>query len=243
MDRGSAHLALHDLHPRPLLSWWSLEVCRARFEMVNLKTPSWCGIKGAPLPGKPDYATKASEKVCDSCGTASKQVLTTGWTCLNEDCAKFSLIDKTPQVARAWNPTFINERTKWPAHIKAPMMIKPEPPTAPLGGSLMETSQQAWKGMVCRECGRCNSRTNWDEWKCATEGCTYEVPIRYNAIPSKALQCDHAFEAEGHAIPFDKYLEPVIRRDLTIYIKLVIRTEAAAVDQQLTILWISPLLI
>ena len=181
--------------------------------MVNLKSPSWCGIKGAPLPGKPDYGTKASEEVCDSCGTASKQVLTTGWTCLNEDCAKFSLIDKTPQVARAWNPAFINERTKWPAHIKAPMMIKPEPPTAPLGGSLMETSQQAWKGMVCRECGRCNSRTNWDDWKCATEGCTYEVPIRYNAIPSKALQSDHAFEAEGHAIPFDKYLEPVIRRD------------------------------
>ena len=59
--------------------------CRARFEMINLKTPSWCGVKGSPPPTiTPDFITKATRETCHVCGISSKQVFEAGWTCLNE---------------------------------------------------------------------------------------------------------------------------------------------------------------
>ena len=150
-----------------------------------------------------------------------------GWACLNEACTEFSTVNGIDQGNRIWNPAFIayscinynahhvgspeTERKKWPAHIKAPIPIKPAPPTAPQDGSLMETSLKAWKGMVCPVCGRCNSRRQWDEWKCGTDGCQFEIPIRYHVIPRSELAPDHAFEAEGYSVPFDKCIEPVIR--------------------------------
>ncbi|KAF6226736.1 hypothetical protein HO173_012339 [Letharia columbiana] len=190
-------------------------VCRVRFEMLDLKTPSWCGIHGSSLPTPtPDYSTKASLKTCTTCNTSSKEVSTAGWMCLNETCANFSIINgQADQEAPTWNPAFIDERNKWPAHIKAPLQLKPAPPNGLLNASLMETSLQAWKGMVCRDCGRCNSRTKWDEWKCETEGCTFEVPIHYPIIPRSQLAPDHAFAAEGHSIPFDKWEAPVVRTE------------------------------
>ena len=192
-------------------------VCRARFEMIDLTTPSWWGIKGATLPPAiPDYTTKALRMTCTSCGTSSTQVSSTGWMCLDETCERFSAVDgMIPQGPSALNPAFINERKKWLVHIKVPMPVKPGLPAALSDGNLMETSSQAWKGMVCRECGRCNSRTKWDEWKCETEGCTFEIPITYTIIPRCQLAPDHAFEAEGHAIPFDKWEAPVVRTEST----------------------------
>ena len=65
--------------------------------------------------------------------------------------------------------------------------------------------------MVCPHCGRCNRRIKWDEWKCETTGCDYEIPIQYTAHTAKALAPDHAFETEGHAISFDRYEDPVVR--------------------------------
>ena len=178
--------------------------------MLDLKSPSWCGVQGAPLPPRrPDFTSKAQVSTCASCHAPSKQVFAAGWACLNETCPKFA--NGANQAARAWNPVFIGERNRWPAHIIAPMQIKPPPPTAPLDGALVETSLQAWKGMVCPQCGRCNSRTKWDEWRCCTVGCNYNVPIQYQIIPRSLLAPDHAFEAEGHSIPFDKCMEPVIR--------------------------------
>ena len=183
--------------------------------MIDLKTPSWWGIQGSPLPTlTPDYTTKAFVRTCNTCRTPSKQVSAAGWMCLNETCAKFSTIyGKVPMGAPALNPVFINERNKWSSRIIVPMGLKPAPPTGILDGSFTETSSQAWKGMVCPDCGRCNSRKKWDEWKCETEGCTFEIPIRYNIIPASQLAPDHSFKAEGHSIPFDKWEAPVVRTE------------------------------
>ena len=128
--------------------------------MINLKTPSWCDVKGSPPPTtKPGFITKASREPCHVCGMSSKQVFEAGWTCLNEKCTNFSTNHNVHQGTRSWNPAFVNERNEWPEYIKPPMPLKPAPPINSLNGSLMETSLQAWKGMVCRDCGRCNSRT------------------------------------------------------------------------------------
>ena len=67
--------------------------------------------------------------------------------------------------------------------------------------------------MVCQICGRCNSRTHWDEWKCETDGCTYEIPIHHTIHKASALAPQHAFEAEGHAISFNKWESPVVCKE------------------------------
>ena len=77
--------------------------------------------------------------------------------------------------------------------------------------SEMATSHAAWKGMVCLDCGRCNSRIEWDQWRCGIEGCDFEISIHHTVRPASALIPEHALEADGHAICFDKWEEPVIR--------------------------------
>lgn len=189
-------------------------VCRVRYEMIDLKAPSWWGVKGSPLPPrKPDYRTKVPAQTCSACGTTSKQRYAVGWMCANEACTSFSHINgEALNKVPAYNPVFLAERTKWPAKILPPMPFKPAPP-AGLSNPEMSTSHSAWKGMVCQICGRCNSRTHWDEWKCETDGCTYEIPIHHTIHKASALAPQHAFEAEGHAISFNKWESPVVCKE------------------------------
>ena len=197
---------------------WSEKVngytlCRVRFDIIDLETPSWWGVQGSPLPTqKSDFTTKALVRVCTVCGIESKQRHALGWACLNESCARFSETDgHVPQQATIWNPAFVGERTKWPTHVKPCLQIKPAPPMGLSDGSLKGTSSSAWKGMVCPICGRCNSRTKWDEWKCETNECTFEVPIYHHIVPQHQLEPDHSFPTEGHSIPCDKFQDPVMQ--------------------------------
>lgn len=188
-------------------------ICRIRLEMIDLRTPSWWGIKGSKVPTRaPDYITKAPSKVCIACGVKSKQRYAPGWICLNEECIKFFTLDGKPiKDSPAYNAAFIAERNKWPHNIKAPLPSKPAPITIISNHPEMETAVSAWKGMVCPICGRCNSRSEWDQWKCGTQGCDYEIPIQHTAVHPSALAPSHGFEAEGHAICFNKWDEPVAR--------------------------------
>ena len=194
-------------------------VCRVRFDMLDLKASSWWGVKGSPSPTqKPDYKTKALVKTCSACGTSSKQRYAPGWMCSNDKCAEFSTINRQAVIEPpAFNQVFIDERNRWPRHIKAPFPLKPAPPTTFLNNPEMGTSLSAWKGMVCPDCHRCNSRSEWDEWKCGTEGCTYEIPIHHTVRTAKALASEHAFEAEGHTMSFDKWEEPVERTKIEFH--------------------------
>lgn len=190
-------------------------VCRIRLEMIDLRRPSWWGVRDSVVPTRtPDYTTKAATKVCNTCGITSKQRYAQ-WMCLNEECKNFSTLDgKAISNPPAYNPAFIAERSQWPRGIKAPLRLKPAPPlTALLSHPEMETSLSAWKGMVCPACGRCNSRSEWDQFKCETPGCQYEIPIQHTAVHYSALAPTNGFEAEGHAICFNKWDEPMVRRD------------------------------
>ena len=180
--------------------------------MIDLVTPSWFGVQESPLPPQePDFTTKAKRETCPTCHKSYKQVFDDGWMCLNATCSSFSSLDgRNYDGSRAWNPKFLNERNKWVKKIIPPMKLIPDTPATRLKESLMGTSISAWNGMVCPKCGRCNSRVEWDEWKCATMGCTFQIPIDYKPVPRSSLVSDHAFEAEGHSIPFNKHQKPVI---------------------------------
>ena len=189
------------------------KVCRVRFDMIDLETPSWWGIKGSLLPPqKPDFATKALVHICTICGVESKQRHALGWVCLNEPCTNFARTNgQFYQQSGVWNPAYVNERTKWPSSILSPLKLKPAPPMGLSDGSLRGTSSSAWKGMVCPRCGRCNSRIKWDEWRCETNGCTFEIPIHHQILQQHELEPHNSFPTEGHSIPCDRFVEPVIR--------------------------------
>ncbi len=186
--------------------------------MLDLQTPSWWGVKGSPPMKMPKIFEKPMVQTCLACGRSSKQRYTPGWMCANEKCASFSKINgQALAEAPTYHPAFLNERHIWPRHVKAPFLSKPAPPTDLLNNPEMSTSLSAWKGMVCPYCGGCNSRTKWDEWKCATTGCEYELPIKHTVRTASALAPEHAFQTEGHAISFDRYEEPVVRTSLDFH--------------------------
>lgn len=188
-------------------------IYRFRFELIDLRRPSWWGVKGySEPPDMPDYAAKASSVACSTCGVSSKQVDTAGWVCLNEACQDFFILNGEVMTVRSINQALINERTEWPTNIKPPFAIKTPIPTNQLVDPMMETSVSTWKGMICPNCGKCNSRTNLDIWECSNEACDFSMNIAHTVFPAAALTPDHNFEAEGHAICFDTYDEDVIAR-------------------------------
>lgn len=191
------------------------KVCRARLQKINLQEPSWYAAHDSPLPpAERDYVTKAPCQTCTSCEHSWSQIYLAGWMCLNAQCKQHFLLDGKICIELTYNPVWWAERTEWPANIKPPFPLKPKPLLADsnVPDLAEETSLAAWKGMVCPKCGRCNSRTKWDEWKCFNEACDFELPVKHTVFPPKSLVEKHGFEFEGQAISYDTFAAPVTKR-------------------------------
>lgn len=192
------------------------KVTRTRLQKINLQEPSWFAAHDSPLPpAERDYVTKAQSQTCTSCESSCSQIYLAGWMCLNEHCKQYFRIDGEICTELTYNPVWFNERTEWPAHRVPPFFLKPEPPLAEARGTGLEeeTSVAAWKGMVCPKCGRCNSRTKWDKWRCFNESCDFELPIMHTVFDARSLVEKHGFEFEGQAISFDTFAAPVTKRE------------------------------
>lgn len=193
-----------------------MNVSRIRFQDINLQKPSWLAAQDSPLPpADRDYTTKAPCETCSSCNRTWSQVYAAGWMCLNDGCKKHFQLDGDTCTDLTWNPVWMNERTEWPQHIIPPFPLKPTPPLTDSNVPSLEeeTSLSCWKGMVCPKCGRCNSRTKWDEWKCLNAVCDFELPVAHTVFPARALVEKHGFEFQGQAISFDKCYAPVTKRE------------------------------
>lgn len=193
-----------------------MNVSRIRIQKTDLSHPSWYSAWNSPLPpADRDYITKATCNSCASCDRTWSQVYRAGWMCLNDDCEDHFLIDGEVCTDLEFNPIWANERKKWPQYIIPPFPLKPKPLIADsnvpeLAG---ETSLACWKGMVCPKCGRCNSRTKWDEWQCFNKACDFQLPVRHTVFPPSALVEKHGFQFEGHAISWDRFTAPVTKRE------------------------------
>lgn len=191
-------------------------VSRIRHQKINLQEPSWYAAKDSPLPpADRDYTTKARCDTCTSCNQSWSQVYLAGWLCLNDHCEEHFLIDGKICTDLTYNPVWWNQRSKWPSHIAPSFSIKQAPLLADsnvpdLNG---ETTLACWKGMICSKCGRCNSRTKWDEWKCSNEACDFECTVKHTVFPPESLVEKHRFEFEGHAISWDNFVAPVTKRE------------------------------
>ena len=183
-----------------------------RFEKIDLGTKSWWAPAGTPLPPRSDV--KALRQACMYCHKLSPQVFQDSWMCLNDACSRFwKLNGQQPPVGLTYNPDFLNERTEWPSNVKPPFQLRPEILTADAKNDVMlAVSLASWKGMACPKCGRCNSRTLWDAWKCETVGCGFTHGIKHTIIPPHLVLPNHGVELLGHALPNDRFLDPITLR-------------------------------
>ncbi len=184
-----------------------------RFEKIDLDTKSWWAPAGSPLPARSD--AKALRQACMHCKKSNPRVFQDGWMCLNDACNQFwRLNGQEAPTDLTYDPVFLQERHPWPSHIKPPYPLRPELLTADNRTDVnLAVSLASWKGMACPKCGRCNSRTLWHAWKCQTIGCGFEHGIQHNVIDPHSVLPDHGVEFTGHALPQDKYLEPITLRE------------------------------
>ena len=184
-----------------------------RFEKIDLATKSWWAPAGSPLPER--SGEKALRQACTQCNKSNSQVFQNGWMCLNDACNRFWQLNGQPAPAQlTYNPLFLNERTVWPSHIKPPFPLRPVLLVADNKADVnLAVSRASWKGMACPECGRCNSRTFWDAWKCQTAECGFTHGIKHTIIDPHTVLPDHGVEFAGHALPQDKHVDPVMLRE------------------------------
>lgn len=184
-----------------------------RFEKIDLDAKSWWAPAGSPLPVRSD--AKAARQACKHCNKSTPQVFENGWICLNDACNQFWKLNGHEAPANlTYNPVFLKERTSWPSHIKPPFPLRPDLLVADNKSDVnLAVSLASWKGMACPKCGRCNSRTLWDAWKCQTIGCGFTHGIKHTIIDPHAVLPDHGVEFTGHALPQDKFLDPITLRE------------------------------
>ena len=224
MQLGSknAHCPTKPLHRYSILGWFHCtdiwpeifdsKVCfMLRFEKIDLWHVSWWDFENATNPPEePDFTAKALYKTCDLCSTESKQVLEPGWVCLNESCTQFNTLDGSEVPADAQrNSDFVKERNKFADFDGLPDLI-PKLPDPQSVDAAFSTERNSWKGIVCPECQRCNSRTHWDAWRCATDGCNFVLPVKHQVHSVGSLLTDNTSEYSGRALPLDTCRAPVI---------------------------------
>ena len=192
------------------------KVCiKFRFEKLYRETRSWWAMKDSIRPcDQAGFSANATKHTCIDCHTEHKQVFQQGWMCLNENCAKFWVLNgDVPPPDLIYNTEFLRERTQWPKEIMPPFNLRPELPQADGGQDVgYAYSRRAWKGIVCPLCGRCNSRRRWDAWYCETEGCDFVHQLSQPVLSPRAVLHGHEVEYRGHAMPLDSFSAPVTLR-------------------------------
>lgn len=130
----------------------------------------WKGDTGTVEGGA--TSTPSSEYHCPACGIASPRAFDGKEICLNNMCKAFfhedgkqlSASDQTLQYSQA----FMNSTITYTGDCsKIPSGFQPPPMNDENGWG----SEKAFRmGMVCPECGCCNSRVHWNFWDCINCG-------------------------------------------------------------------------
>ena len=185
-----------------------------RMEKVFLTNKSWWAAEGTPDPViEPDYTTEANSASCISCKQSSKQIYQECWLCLHEKCEKFWEINgQKPQEQLTFNSEFLKERTKFPRHMKMPREIVKDVLDENDGNDPTYSFDRfGWKGMVCPNCGRCNSRALWNHWACETPNCGFTHQVKQPVLSVRQVYGDgHSEEYTGTPICLDT-LDPLVR--------------------------------
>ncbi|KAJ7769940.1 hypothetical protein B0H16DRAFT_1776905 [Mycena metata] len=162
-----------------IIATWAESRCVDGTDVVRYKFAfRWCKGQGDPWwikdpkePSEsmdtPKYSAPHVVHRCDACGNTSPCVFSTGWACLNPQCAQFwKWPDGQPSVGFDYNPEFLDLRE--PPELASGFDARIVPPP-PVFDSVDEftTSFEYTRGWHCQKCGRVSSRSAWEHYECA----------------------------------------------------------------------------
>jgi alkylated DNA repair dioxygenase AlkB len=176
------------------------KILRYRFEKLNTEKDSWWRPKDEQDPITLGTLDPPFENSCECCGVKSTQIYLNGWMCLQPSCIAFwRIIDdhrlgpykvsyEPEEASLTYDPRFLKQKTAWPndQHNYPLGSDGPELSVHSIPGE--DTSQAYWSGIVCPDCGRCNSRLKWMGWGCLNPSCSFKREPPHTLIPAATLR-------------------------------------------------------
>ena len=177
---------------------------RIRLEKRNLLEPSWWAPENSQaVPRIEDLEIKARHRVCKSCGKDQPQIYKQAWYCPDPDCNPKGLLENGSKLTDfAYDEAYLKSRASQDLSVAPRYNLVREPPVLKANAITQASGRDAWSGLVCPKCGRCNPREDWNGWKCGNEGCDFQHLMKHPVIPY--TECLSGPEYDGHAICLDK---------------------------------------
>ncbi|KAF2029162.1 hypothetical protein EK21DRAFT_36524, partial [Setomelanomma holmii] len=176
------------------------KILRYRFEKLNTKKPSWWTPEGQYSFLDPGSLGLPVKQTCASCQITSTQVYLNGWMCLQPNCSIFwqfggsspsgtrKTTNEPNEASLIYDPRFLKQKTPWPNDDSDYPLQSNSTELSSYSTPGEDTSQAFWAGMVCPECGRCNSRLSWMGWYCANPNCDFKREPQHTLISAVILR-------------------------------------------------------
>ena len=153
---------------------------RYRFERLDKTTPPWYAAQNHTDTSS-DPALPIRE--CHICGKTCPQIYLIGWICTNPECdALWKLPDgrDAPYGELDYHPGFLLANTPWERN-DPPFSVSPGVPQIGqyFGDNLSAVNT---RGIVCPDCGRCNTRYLFIGWRCDTQGCKWKLMPQHQVV-------------------------------------------------------------
>lgn len=150
---------------------------KLRLQRVDVtEAPVYWRVEDTSADDDGAASTPNPEYHCPTCGVGSPRAFDGKEICLNSMCNVFFHEDGTQLSASdptlQYSKTFMNSTTSYTGDCsKIPSGFQPPPANDENGWG----SEKAFRmGMVCPECGCCNSRVHWNFWNCINCGYIYK---------------------------------------------------------------------
>lgn len=161
-----------------------VKTIRYRFERLNRSKASWyCASNIIPSADNIPADLALEVKKCTTCGNSCPQVYLLGWMCTNPECSdmwKLSNGQLAPYGDLDYHPAFLLHKTTWERE-GAPFSLNPGVPQIGqhFGDNLSYVNT---RGVVCPDCGRCNTRYLFTGWRCDTQGCGWKLMPEHQVV-------------------------------------------------------------
>lgn len=176
-------------------------IVRYRFEKLNTAKELWWRPKDQPDVFGLGSLPSPYEDVCETCTKSSQQIYLNGWMCLQPTCKAFWMIVgefsdlhgnrrayEPVEAALIYDPRFLKQKMPWPNDQHEYPLTSNN--VALSGRSIPgeDTSEAFWFGLVCPDCGCCNSRLSWMGWECSNTRCSFVKHPPHTLIPALSLR-------------------------------------------------------
>ncbi|KAM0712083.1 hypothetical protein Q7P37_011177 [Cladosporium fusiforme] len=161
-----------------------VKTIRYRFERLDRSNASWYSASSSPAGDNDTPASPSLEmRECQACGKACPQVYLLGWMCTNPECSEMWKLPNgqhAPYDELDYHPAFLLHRTYWERE-DPPFSLNPGIPQIGqhFGDNLTYINT---RGVVCPDCGRCNTRYLFTGWRCDTQGCNWKLMPEHQVV-------------------------------------------------------------